>query len=80
MDTLTTRLTDCFQTVFPDIPRTTIPLASQSSVEAWDSTAAILLVNVIEEEFAIRVDLDRLEELDSFERIHRYVDDELRKR
>jgi acyl carrier protein len=73
MDPIATRLTNCFQTVFPNLPAAQIPAATQSSVAAWDSTAAILLVNVIEDEFGIQVDYDRLEELDSFARIREYL-------
>ena len=47
--------------------------ATQSTVEGWDSIAAITLVNVIEEEFGIQMDMDALADLDSFERIHEYL-------
>jgi len=73
MDPITTRLTACFQTVFPDLPPAQIPQASQTSVAKWDSTAAIMLVNVIEEEFEIEIDFDQLAELDSFDRFHEYL-------
>jgi acyl carrier protein len=32
-----------------------------------------MLVNVIEDEFGIQIDFDRLAELDSFGRIHQYL-------
>jgi acyl carrier protein len=73
MDPITTRLTACFQTVFPDLPPAQIPRASQTSVAKWDSTAAIMLVNVIEDEFEIQIDFDLLAELDSFDRFHEYL-------
>ena len=73
MDAIATRLINCFQTVFPDLPAQQIPTATQQSVAAWDSTAAIMLVNVIEDEFGLQVDFDRLGELDSFERICQYL-------
>ena len=76
MDPITARLTTCFRTVFPDLPEDRIATASQASVSAWDSTAAILLANVIEEEFAIELDFDVLAELDSFPRIHEYLSKE----
>ena len=76
MDAIATRLTNCFETVFPDLPRAEIPNASQASLAAWDSTAAIMLVNVIEDEFQIQMDFDRLAELDSFDRIHSYLNQE----
>jgi acyl carrier protein len=67
------RLIGCFQTVFPDLPEAAIPVATQATVAAWDSIAAITLVNVIEEEFQVQMDLDALDELDSFERILKYI-------
>lgn len=73
MDPIATRLSNCFQTVFPDLPAGQIPSATQKNVAAWDSTAAIMLVNVIEDEFGIQVDFDRLGELDSFASICDYV-------
>ena len=73
MDPIATRLSNCFQTVFPHLPGTDIPAATQQTVPAWDSTAAIMLVNVIEDEFGIEVDFDRLADLDSFDRICRYL-------
>jgi acyl carrier protein len=73
MDPIAARLSNCFQTVFPSLPEAQIPQATQSSVAAWDSTAAIMLVNVIEDEFGIEMDFDRLADLDSFERIREYL-------
>lgn len=77
MDAIATRLTNCFQTVFPDLAPADIPAASQNSLAAWDSVAAITLVNVIEDEFAIPIDFDRLPELDSFEKIREYLSHEM---
>ncbi|HKE28840.1 MAG TPA: acyl carrier protein [Bryobacteraceae bacterium] len=73
MDRIATRLSTCFETVFPDLAAKDIPAATQRSVAAWDSTAAIMLVNVIEDEFGIQMDFDRLGELDSFESICQYL-------
>ena len=73
MDAIATRLTNCFQIVFPDVAPAEIPAASQVSLAAWDSTAAITLVNVIEDEFSIQIDFDRLADLDSFDKIHGYL-------
>ena len=77
MDPITLRLTTCFQTVFPDLPAAEIPAANQASVAAWDSVAAITLVNVIEEEFEIQMDFDQLADLDSFSHIHDYLSREM---
>jgi acyl carrier protein len=73
MNTIRDRLVTCFQTVFLDLHEAAIPAATQASVAAWDSVAAITLVNVIEDEFGIQVDFDLLADLDSFDRIHDYV-------
>jgi acyl carrier protein len=50
-----------------------IPNASQSSVAAWDSIAAITLLNVIEDEFQISMDLELAGDLDSFSKIYEYL-------
>jgi len=63
----------CFEIVFPQLERAEIPEASQANVTAWDSIAAITLVNVIEDEFGFTMDLEALPELYSFERILAYV-------
>jgi acyl carrier protein len=68
------RLTRCFATVFPDLDENNIALCSQKTVGAWDSVAAITLVNVIEEEFSISIDLELLPELDSFRAIAEYLE------
>jgi acyl carrier protein len=73
MDDTRQRLTGCFQVVFPDLPEAVIPAASQETVPAWDSVAAITMVSVIEDEFGVELDLDDLPDLDSFEKIHAYV-------
>ena len=73
MDDIQRRLTTCFQLVFPEMPDTAIPGASQNSVAGWDSVAAITLLNVIEDEFHITMDLEMAAELDSFKRIEEYL-------
>jgi len=73
MDEIAARLVTSFRTVFPALSDSDVQRASQASVAAWDSVAAITLVNVIEEEFGIEVDLDHLAELDSFSRILDYL-------
>ena len=73
MDETRTRLIKCFETVFPDMPVGEITGATQASVAAWDSIAAITLLNVIEEEFQITMDLELAGELDSFPKIYEYL-------
>jgi acyl carrier protein len=60
------RLVECFQTVFPELRDTAARSASHATVPAWDSVATITLINVIEEEFSIRLDLRRAAEYESF--------------
>jgi acyl carrier protein len=73
MPDVETRLVGCFRAVFPDLPEADIRLASQDTVEQWDSVAAITLVNVIEEEFSTEIDFDRLPELDTFDKVLEYL-------
>ena len=70
---MSAKLVSCFQVVFPNLPAERIPAAEQDSFEAWDSVAGITLVNVIEDEFRVTVDLERLPELTSFAAILAYL-------
>ena len=74
MDETRDRLTKCFQVVFPDLPPASVPGASTETVAEWDSVASITLMNVVEEEFAIEMDLDDLANLDSFEKLSAYLE------
>ena len=78
MDETQKRLAGCFQVVFPGMPVGTIPSASQQTVPEWDSVAAITMVSVVEDEFGVELDLDDLADLDSFEKLHAYVENRLR--
>jgi acyl carrier protein len=73
MDNTITRLIACFRTVFPDVLESEIVSASQSGMAGWDSVATITLMNVVEEEFGVMFDLDRMEEFESFDGIERYL-------
>ncbi len=73
MDDTGKRLAGCFQVVFPHLREVDIPSASQQTVAAWDSVAAITMMNVIEDEFALQMDLDDLADLDSFVKVHAYL-------
>ncbi len=69
------RVKACFRVVFPQLAEHEIGSASQASVGAWDSMATVMLVSAIDEEFGIELDLDRLNELDSFNNICACVKD-----
>jgi acyl carrier protein len=73
MDNLEQRLENVFAIVFPDLPPGQITTASQDSVEAWDSVAAITFVNLIEEEFGIEMDFEDVADLTSFAKILEYL-------
>jgi acyl carrier protein len=73
MDETRERLTKCFQVVFPDLPQDAIAGSSTATIAAWDSVASITLMNVVEDEFAIEMDLDDLANLDSFEKLYSYL-------
>jgi acyl carrier protein len=74
MNDLRPRLAQCFLVVFPDLKASEVYSASSSSVGAWDSTTAIILANVIEEEFRVKLDYDILPELVSFGLILNYLE------
>lgn len=73
MDNVKSRLVTCFKTVFPELSDEDTPTATTDSLQAWDSVATITLMNVVEDEFKIDFDLERLSEVDSFERVYEYV-------
>ena len=73
MDDITPKLIGCFRIVFPDTPEQEITRLSIDNTAAWDSIAAITLMNVIEDEFGTKVDLEHIAELDSFARVRDYV-------
>jgi acyl carrier protein len=74
MNDLRERLAQCFSVVFPDLKVPEVYSANSSSVAAWDSMAAIILANVIEEEFRVKLDYDVLPELVSFDLMANYLE------
>ena len=77
MDNTEERLTKVFETAFPDLSIDRIQSATQDTIPNWDSVAAITLMNLIEEEFAIQMDFEDLGELTSFQKILVYVNGKL---
>ena len=73
MNDVDARLVRCFQAVFPGLPEAELFQATQDSVKTWDSVAMITLVNVIDEEFNVQLDLEHLDQLNSFERLHTHL-------
>jgi acyl carrier protein len=68
------RLSQCFQTVFPDLPAAEIPKASMASLARWDSIAQVTLLVALEEEFALSFSPEDFEELTSFGLIAEFVE------
>lgn len=73
MPDVSERLSLCFMAVFPKLTREQVFSADVSSVAAWDSTAAILLANVVEQEFGVTIDYEDLPELTNFNAMLEYV-------
>jgi acyl carrier protein len=74
MDKSRERLAQCFRVVFPNLKDDAeIFTATQATVPEWDSVAAIMLVNVLEEEFQIEMDFEILGDLTSFDLILDYL-------
>jgi hypothetical protein len=69
MNDLHERLAQCFLLVFPELKAPEVYGANLASVAAWDSLTSIILANVIEEEFRVKLDYEILPELISFDLI-----------
>ena len=73
MDEMRQRLAKCFTAVFPGLREADAYSANVESLPGWDSTAAIMLASVIEEEFSVAVEYEDLPELVSFDLILSYM-------
>jgi acyl carrier protein len=73
MSTPEERLANCFLAVFPQLGKQEIQKASPSSVGAWDSVSTLILMDVIEEEFAVSLPLEELDQLLSFDLMLDYL-------
>jgi len=73
MDDIESRLKRCFGLIFPDLEEKNISSATMTSVRGWDSIATVNLVNVVEEEFAIQIALDDVEQVNSFAAFLNYL-------
>jgi acyl carrier protein len=72
-DMVSERLITCFQTVFAGMDPSSIRLARQSDIAAWDSIAHVTLLSVIGEEFGIEMDFEDFESAISFPAILDFV-------
>jgi acyl carrier protein len=67
------RLQRCFAAVFPELPADRLAHASPQTVAAWDSVASVTLFAIIEEEFALEIDVQDMKDLLSFDSILQYL-------
>jgi acyl carrier protein len=67
------RLAKCFAAAFPDLPSAAIYTATADNVPNWNSLAHMMLIYLIDEEFQIAVELDRVGDLMSFADLLDYV-------
>jgi acyl carrier protein len=72
-DSVTTHLQKCFSAVFPDASPEQIAAAAIGTLEGWDSMATVTLVTVIGEEFGTELDLDDIEQFQSFQSLATYL-------
>jgi acyl carrier protein len=69
------RLERCFQAVFPTLTTGEIQSATPDTTEAWDSLASLTLIQVIEDEFGLRIDPFEFAEIASFDRLQSHIRD-----
>lgn len=67
------RLQRCFAAVFPQLLADQVVKANPQTVAAWDSVASVTLFAIIEEEFAIEIDVQDMPDLLSFDSILQYL-------
>jgi acyl carrier protein len=68
------RLQRCFSAVFPTLPPDEIVNASPATIAAWDSVAGVTLFAVVEEEFALEIDVQEMKDLLSFASLLKYLE------
>jgi acyl carrier protein len=78
MSSLEQRLLGCFQSVFAGEPAGRLATATPDSLGRWDSTNHFLLIEVIEEEFQVRIPERDSGELLSFQAWAGYLADRVR--
>ena len=68
------RLQQCFQAVFPNLKQPDIATASSETVSDWDSLAQVILISVVEEEFAVVLPEEKFGEMLSFKAWYTYLE------
>ncbi|HXE63043.1 MAG TPA: acyl carrier protein [Bryobacteraceae bacterium] len=77
MNNISTRVSQCFQAVFPQLDATDLPRASQASIPQWDSVAHVTLLSAISEEFGIEIDDESFETLTSYLLVADFVESQV---
>lgn len=67
MSVLRDRLLNCFSVVFPELSPDQLLTASTTTLESWDSMAALTILAVLEEQFGLTIPPEDLEYLTGFE-------------
>jgi len=78
MNDLSSRLTTCFLSAFPDLRPSDVPQAAQASLVQWDSVAHVILLSAVCEEFAVELDDEAFESLTSYQQILQFVENRVR--
>jgi acyl carrier protein len=73
MDETKARLERCFAAAFPGLSATQMEQASPATMAAWDSVASVTLFALVEEEFALEIDVQDMQELLSFQKLLEYL-------
>jgi acyl carrier protein len=73
VDELETRLSRCFSLIFPSLTEEEIRESDVARLIDVDSLAAVTLVALIHEQFAVNLDMDDLQSLGSFRAVWQYV-------
>jgi acyl carrier protein len=67
------KLIRVFKETFPDVDRDDWPNATRDNTSGWDSFATLTILTTVEQALNIRVGLDRVQYIHSFEDVYLYV-------
>jgi acyl carrier protein len=71
------RLVRCFSSVFPALTEEEIRAADVALLSDMDSLAGVTLLALIDEEFSVDMDLERLLGLGTFDAVQRYLHEQI---
>lgn len=72
-DSIDSRLTECFNAVFPSLTSEEIQRANSLSIPEWDSMATVTLVALVSEEFGVEMAPEDYNLATSFALLRDYV-------